>query len=65
MSPNSRIKSEHCFYGWVKITFKDFFFFLNSIIDYLSYPTHINVNIFMCVNVLLVKKFLQLVKSLV
>ena len=57
MSPNSRIESEHCFYSWAKITFKEFFFFpLNSIINYLSYPTHINANIFMCVNVLLVKK---------
>ena len=66
MSPNSRIKSEHCFYSWAKITFKEFFFFsLNSIINYLSYTTNINANISMCVNVLLVKKFLQLVKSLV
>ena len=65
MSPNSRIKSEHCFYSWTKITFKEFFFSLNSIINYLSYTTNINANISMCVNVLLVKKFLQLVKSLV
>ena len=65
MSPNSRIKSEHCFYSWAKITFKEFFFSLNSIINYLSYTTNINTNISMCVNVLLVKKFLQLVKSLV
>ena len=28
MSPNSWIKSEHCFYSWAKITFKEFFFFL-------------------------------------
>ena len=27
MSPNSRIKNEHCFYSWAKITFKEFFFF--------------------------------------
>ena len=65
MSPSSRIKSEHCFYSWAKITFKEFFFSLNSIINYLSYTTNINANISMCVNVLLVKKFLQLVKSLV
>ena len=65
MSPNSRIKNEHCFYSWAKITFKEFFFSLNSIINYLSYTTNINANISMCVNVLLVKKFLQLVKSLV
>lgn len=65
MSPNSRIKNEHSFYSWAKITFKEFFFSLNSIINYLSYTTNINANISMCVNVLLVKKFLQLVKSLV
>ena len=64
MSPNSRIKSEHCFYSWAKITFKEFFFSLNSIINYLSYTTNINANISMC-ECATGKKFLQLVKSLV
>ena len=65
MSPNFRIKSEHCFYSWAKITFKEFFFSLNSIINYLSYTTKYKRKHFHVCECATGKKFLQLVKSLV